>query len=583
MTITEALQIAQRVPATAPKFQVKLACGFTPLHLQTFLTAHVQQRLPGRKIATVPGLYGDLAGTIENVAAGDGDRPDCLAMVLEWPDLDPRLGFRSSGSWSAAAISDILSSARAMLARIVDTLSRIPAGIRMAAMLPSLPLPPMFHTSGWQASEEELILQRDLLAMASELARGLRVVIVNGQLLSERSPAANRFDLKTDLLTGLPYSVQHASEVAAALALALFPPTPKKGIISDLDDTLWSGIVGEIGPENVSWDLASHHQLHGLYQKSLASLSENGILVGIASKNDPAVVQKTFERPDLLIPAERIFPFEVHWEAKSGSVSRILHTWNIAADSVIFVDDSPMECAEVAAAHPGIECICFPKGDYAAGLAMLRRLRDLCGKERISKEDTLRLDSIRRSAEFQQHAAAGSASEEFLQQLNATVSIDFHCGSESRTLELVNKTNQFNLNGIRLTEADWQNRLAQPGAFVAGLSYEDKFGMLGTIAVIQGFERQDVLHISTWVMSCRAFARRIEHRCLAVLFDRYQANYIEFDFAATAKNGPVQDFLTAILGKSPCPPVRIACQQFQTMCPSLYQTVREVRRTETNG
>jgi predicted enzyme involved in methoxymalonyl-ACP biosynthesis len=118
---------------------------------------------------------------------------------------------------------------------------------------------------------------------------------------------------------------------------------------------------------------------------------------------------------------------------------------------------------------------------------------------------------------------------------------------------------------------------------VAGLSYEDKFGMLGTIAVIQGFERQDALHISTWVMSCRAFARRIEHRCLAVLFDRYQANYIEFDFAATAKNGPVQDFLTAILGRSPCPPVRIACQQFQTVCPSLYQTVREVRRTETNG
>ena len=455
MTITEALQIAQRVPAAAPKFQVKLACGFTPLHLQTFLTAHLQQRLPGRKVVIVPGLYGDLAGAIENVATGDGDRPDCLAVVLEWPDLDPRLGFRNSGSWSTAAISDILSSARAMLARIADALSRVPAGVRIAAALPSLPLPPMFHTAGWQASEEELILQRDLLAMAAELAHGMRIVIVNGQQLAERSPAASRFDLKSDLLTGLPYTIQHASEVACALALALHPPAPKKGIISDLDDTLWNGIVGEVGTDGVSWDLASHHQLHGLYQKSLASLSESGILVGVASKNDPAVVQKAFERPDLLISSDRIFPFEVHWDAKSGSISRILNTWNIAADAVIFVDDSPMECAEVAAAHPGIECICFPKGDYAAGLAMLRRLRDLCGKERISKEDTIRLDSIRRSAEFQQQAATGSAPEEFLQQLNATIAIDFHCGSDSRTLELINKTNQFNLNGIRLTEADW--------------------------------------------------------------------------------------------------------------------------------
>jgi FkbH-like protein len=588
VTITEALQIAQRVPVTAPKFQVKLACGFTPLHLQTFLTAHLQQRLPDRKVASTPGLYGDLAGTLENLVAGDGDRPDCLAVVLEWPDLDPRLGFRNSGSWSTAAISDILSSSRAMLARISNTLLRMPPGMRIAAALPSLPLPPMFHTSGWQASEEELILHRDLLSMAAELARGTRVVIVNGQQLAERSPAASRFDLKSELLTGLPYTLQHASEVAAALAVALVPPAPKKGIISDLDDTLWSGIVGEVGSDSVSWDLASHHQLHGLYQKTLASLSENGVLVGVASKNDPAVVQKTFERPDLLIPADRIFPFEVHWEAKSGSVSRILQTWNIAADSVIFVDDSPMELAEVAATHPGIECVCFPKSDYAAGLAMLRRLRDLCGKERISKEDTIRLDSIRRGAEFQQQAAGGSAPEEFLQQLNAIVSIDFQCGADSRTLELVNKTNQFNLNGIRLTEADWQKRLSQPGAFVAGVSYEDKFGMLGTIAVVQGHQQEDILHVSTWVMSCRAFARRIEHRCLQVLFDgdhaqSPRASQIEFDYAATAKNGPVQDFLTTMLGAPPCPPVRITRQQFQTMCPSLYHTVREVRRSNANG
>src|ERR1700733_5177658 len=68
VTITQALQIAQRVPATAPKFQVQLACGFTPLHLQTFLTAHLQQKLPGRKVSIAAGLYGDLAGTIENLS-----------------------------------------------------------------------------------------------------------------------------------------------------------------------------------------------------------------------------------------------------------------------------------------------------------------------------------------------------------------------------------------------------------------------------------------------------------------------------------------------------------------------------------
>ena len=583
MTITEALQIAQTAPAAAPKFDVKLACGFTPLHLQTLLTAEVQQRVRGRKVAISSGLYGDLAGTLESVARGDGEQPDCLAVVIEWPDLDPRLGFRSAGSWGSGAVSDIASSARAMQARIVEALSRAPAGIRIAVTLPSLPLPPLFHSCGWQASEAQLLLERDILGMAAELAQGMRAMVVNGQALSESSAAGQRFDLKSDLLTGLPYTVQHAGAVAAALATALVPPAPKKGIISDLDDTLWSGIVGETGPEGVSWDLASHHQLHGLYQKMLASLCENGVLVGVASKNDPAVVKKTFERADLLIRSEQVFPFEVHWDAKSGSIARILNVWNIGADAVIFVDDSPMELAEVAAAHPGIECICFPKSDYAAGLAMLRRLRDLCGKERISQEDTIRLESIRRGAEFQEQAAGGAAPEQFLQQLNATISIDFDCGSEARTLELINKTNQFNLNGIRLTEADWQKRLSQPGAFVAGISYEDKFGMLGTIAVIQGLEREGVLHVPTWVMSCRAFARRIEHGCLAALFDRFQASRVELDYTATSKNGPVKDFLLAMLGEEPTGPVRIMRRQFEAQCPPLYHTVREVRRTYASG
>ena len=207
--------------------------------------------------------------------------------------------------------------------------------------------------------------------------------------------------------------IEHADRLASQLALALVPPAPKKGIISDLDDTLWSGIAGEVGPDAVTWDLASHAQLHGLYQKLLASLADSGTLIGVASKNDPAVVAKAFERKDLLLRPEQVFPIEVHWNAKSGSVARILETWNIAADSVIFVDDSPMELAEVAAAHPGIECVLFPKNDYQAGLAMLRHLRDRCGKERVSKDDALRLESIRQGAAFREQASGRSDAGKF--------------------------------------------------------------------------------------------------------------------------------------------------------------------------
>jgi len=441
----------------------------------------------------------------------------------------------------------------------------------------------MFHTAGWQASQYELALQADLLQFAANVAQSGRVAVINTQRLDEQSPAANRLDLKSNLYTGLPHAVEHAERLASLLALALVPPAAKKGIISDLDDTLWSGIAGEVGPDAVSWDLASHAQLHGLYQKLLSSLAESGTLIGIASKNDPAVVAQALERKDMLLRPAQIFPIEVHWNAKSGSVGRILEAWNIGADSVIFVDDSPMELAEVAAVHPGIECVLFPKNDYQACLAMLRHLRDRCGKERISSDDALRLDSIRQGAAFREQAAAGTAPESFLEKIDAVVTIDFAAGGEPRVLELVNKTNQFNLNGRRYTEADWRKLLSQSGAIVAAVSYEDKFGPLGTIAAAAGRLDGKVLVLETWVMSCRAFARRIEHQTLKMLFESTNASEIQFRFVPTSKNAPLREVLATFLGEEPTADFTLTRSQFEAHCPLLYHEVHEMRRAEAHG
>jgi len=273
----------------------------------------------------------------------------------------------------------------------------------------------------------------------------------------------------------------------------------------------------------------------------------------------------------------------VHWNAKSGSVGRILETWNIGADSVIFVDDSPMELAEVAAAHPGIECVLFPKDDYDACLAMMRHLRDRCGKERVSADDAVRLQSIRQGAAFREQASEGAAPESFLQQIGAVITFDVAAWSEPRVLELVNKTNQFNLNGRRYAEADWRKLAAEPGAFLAAVSYEDKFGPLGTIAVVAGRVAGSTLAVAAWVMSCRAFARRIEHQTLKMMFEATNAREISFDFVPTAKNGPLRDFFATFVGEEPHEEFSLTRAQFEARCPALYHEVREMRRAEAHG
>ncbi len=576
MTLTEALTILKgKQEPHWPPFRVLLACGFTPLHLQTFLGASLRQNLPRHHVEISTGLYGDLAGTLSQ-----WDAPDlqAAAVIIEWPDLDPRLGYRSLGGWGLKDVADIESHVEQSLNRLRDSFDRAPRQCRIALCLPTLPLPPLFHTAGWQASAAETRLQAALYEFAAWAASRENVRLVNSRRLAQLSPPGENYDFKTDLLAGLPYTLKHAGRVAFFLANLIQPPPPKKGLITDLDDTLWKGIVGEVGAENVSWDLASHSQLHGIYQQLLASLAAQGVLVAVASKNSPAPVDQAFARQDILLARDSIFPVEVHWLEKSGSVTRILEQWNIGPDSVVFVDDSPMELEEVHAVHPEVECLLFPKNDYAAAYRLFQDLRDRFGKPQIREEDTLRLASLRQAAVLPPPGDASETTEALLAAAGSVLTIDFAPPAEDgRVLELVNKTNQFNLNGIRYTEVDWHNQRNAPGAVVMVVSYRDKFGPLGKIAILKARQAGVDLIVDTWVMSCRAFARRIEYQILQILFDRLGVRQISFELTPTSKNGPVVTCFASLLEAEPDGPFQLTYEAFKAKCPTVYHQIEYLR------
>jgi hypothetical protein len=262
--LSVALEILQSARHRQDPSTVTLACGFTPLYLQTFLGAHLQAALPTRRVEIKTGLYGDLAGTLERAAGSDA-----IAVAIEWPDLDPRLGYRSLGGWGPAEEREIAVQVPASLERIraaVEEFDGIPVVISMPTLRPA----PAFHTAGWEAGPCELELEQTLACFAASVVKLPLTSVVNARRLLEDSPAERRLDLKSELSTGFPYTVAHASQLGQALARLIQRPAPKKGLITDLDDTLWKGIVGEVDAEGVSWDLASHSQLHGLYSSCCA-------------------------------------------------------------------------------------------------------------------------------------------------------------------------------------------------------------------------------------------------------------------------------------------------------------------------
>jgi FkbH-like protein len=488
------------------------------------------------------------------------------------------LGIRELGGWQVSDVHEVISSVDRQLARLQRALKTAARSAPVVVSLPTLPLPPLFYTPPNINSAEKTKLLLSLAKFAADLSEEPGIRIVDSQALDSVSPPAGRFDIKSEILSGFPYKLPHASALAQSLASLLQVRSPKKGLITDLDDTLWSGILGEVGVDGVNWSLEHHSHIHGLYQQFLSSLASAGVLVGVASKNDAALVQQAFDRKDLFLRKENVFPFEVHWHRKSDSVQRILKSWNIGPEAVVFIDDSPMEAAEVKAAFPSMECLVFKKDDYQSVWDLLANLRASFGKTAISKEDSIRLESLRSAAPLLDALGQdGNASDEFLKRADAFVSFDFtKRPKDGRAFELVNKTNQFNLNGKRFSESEWTKFLADPASFLVTVTYQDKYGPLGKIAVLLGKVHEKKLHISAWVMSCRAFSRRIEHHSLKWLFDKFDADEAVFDFQSTERNGPTQDFFLELVGDPPQPGLKISRAWFQEKTPPLFHRVEEM-------
>jgi FkbH-like protein len=286
-------------------------------------------------------------------------------------------------------------------------------------------------------------------------------------------------------------------------------------------------------------------------------------------------VEAAFQRSDILLQPSQIFPLEASWGLKSDAVGRILAALNIGADSVVFVDDSPMELAEVAEKYPGIECLQFPSEDPAAILALLVQLRARFGKSEILEEDRIRLKSLRAAVAPRQKNTAEAATD-FLGRMEAKVRFEF-ADSDQRAFELVNKTNQFNLNGIRYTEAEWKSLSKRPGAFLVTVSYEDRFGPLGRIAVLGGHIENGFCLVDVWVMSCRAFSRQIEFQTIRQLFHKTMASEILFQFKPTARNGPLQDFFAYFFSNASLDEgeLRLRSDSFERLCPPLFHEVND--------
>jgi len=329
---------------------------------------------------------------------------------------------------------------------------------------------------------------------------------------------AESHDVVKAMVYRQPYTTRFWHEVGGHLAdlvLRESRPAPKC-IVLDCDNTLWGGVIGEDGVGGIELGSAFPGSAYQEFQKVLKSLKNRGVLLAIASKNNPKEVDDVFSHhDDMVLRAEDVAVWRVNWSPKSQNLREIAAELNIGIDSLVMIDDSHYELAEIGNAVPEVGLLQVPEEvgllpDLIASSGLFRNLK-------VSAEDAARTDMIRQESARRQLADAMSR-EEFLASLELVMDYvdvgDEHVG---RVAQLTNKTNQFNLTTIRRTEAEIRALVASEDHLVRAIRVADKFGDYGLVGVAV-LERSDAeWKVDTFLMSCRVLSRGIETAFLATV------------------------------------------------------------------
>jgi len=380
-------------------------------------------------------------------------------------------------------------------------------------------------------------------ARDAALARWIESLAIG---LGARLLPAEAFTLGGYFSSGCPVGGAWIGRVAEAVVEAVVgrPGEPKKVLITDLDNVMWNGLLVDDGLDGIAFEPAGRGYRHFVYQSLLRRLRSEGTLLAAVSRNDHDVVTPPFRSGRMVLREEDLVAIIGSYHAKSAQIRELAHQLNLGLDACVFVDDNPVELAEVSLQLPEVRCLAFPAHDDALP-AFLDSLATLFAHRDITAEDRERTEMYRRRlAGMVPSDLEGADLTRFLEDLKMTLTIhDRSRGDWTRAVQLINKTNQFNLNGRRVTEAE-VGAMLDAGGRLFGASLADRTGdhgeILACLVAPDGTMR-------SFVMSCRVFQRRVEYAFLAWLAAQ-PSPPTALQWASTSRNAPFQQFLAEVAG-----------------------------------
>lgn len=388
-----------------------------------------------------------------------------------------------------------------------------------------------------------------------------------------------------------PFSQELHAAIAAEVcrAVARRAGDVRKVVVLDADNTLWGGVVGEDGPSGIalSENDPKGRPFHA-FQRQLRALRGRGVLLALASKNEPADVAAALAHPESALRAEHFAASRVGWGDKAESLVQIAAELGVGLDSLVFVDDSAIECARVRAALPMVAVWQVPAQAHRLPREFARV--PWFGARPPTEDDARRAADYAAERRRATEAAAFGDREAFLRSLEMVVRVwDPGAHDLARLAQLCQKTNQFNLTTTRHSAADLARALASDDALLVGVSSADRFGDQGTVGLALIERGTDACEIRTLLLSCRALGRSIEQALLAEAVRRARARWgarpVRGRHLPTAKNGQTRDFYGragfAPERDSPAERTFLLPADRDPPCPDLFKLERAPARSQS--
>lgn len=320
----------------------------------------------------------------------------------------------------------------------------------------------------------------------------------------------------------------------------------KKLVVVDLDDTLWGGIVGDVGWQGLR--LGGHDDVgeaHVEFQRELKGLSRRGIALAIVSKNEESVALEAItSHPEMVLKLDDIVTHRINWTDKARNVADIAAELNLGLQSVVFIDDNPMERARVREALPEVYVPEWPKDPrlYVSTLSSLRCF----DTPSLTKEDAERTTQYVAERKREELKASVGSLDDWLLSLGIRVQFA-PLGPDNivRATQLLNKTNQMNLSTRRLNEVELSGWASSPSHELWTISVGDKLGDAGLTGLLGIAFEHGVARIVDYVLSCRVMGRKVEETIVAFAIERAHAREAEevvATYLQTPKNKPCLGF-----------------------------------------